>query len=238
MIDPAIRKAQLKALKAFGQHSKSFALAGGTALELFYLKHRFSRDLDFFSPKYSLTEIEELVPKLSEAINAPFKLESEFITSDRHAKVRFYTAKIKRTDTVIKIDFVEDVDIIAPKFKKFDGIPVYAIKDIYFQKILTLTGRQLTQDEIGRDKATGRQQTRDIVDIYYLSKNVEALHKFLKNLNRQHQRGVVQWYRSYSRQDLKLEIPDLDLYDDKLDASEVIRYLDAETKKFISEVLE
>jgi predicted nucleotidyltransferase component of viral defense system len=49
-MDKIIRQAQLEALRAFARTTKSFALSGGTALELFYLKHRFSRDLDFFSP--------------------------------------------------------------------------------------------------------------------------------------------------------------------------------------------
>jgi len=45
---------QLKILKAIGQNpwlKKNFYLTGGTALAEFYLKHRFSEDLDFFAEK-------------------------------------------------------------------------------------------------------------------------------------------------------------------------------------------
>lgn len=47
-MDRAIRKAQKDVLKVFAGKAKDFALAGGTALELYYLHHRFSADLDFF----------------------------------------------------------------------------------------------------------------------------------------------------------------------------------------------
>ena len=43
-----IRQKQLEILKIFHKASKNFVLAGGTALELYYLQHRFSKDLDFF----------------------------------------------------------------------------------------------------------------------------------------------------------------------------------------------
>lgn len=47
-MDKELRKKQLSILKTFSACSEGFALAGGTALELFYLHHRFSADLDFF----------------------------------------------------------------------------------------------------------------------------------------------------------------------------------------------
>jgi len=36
-MDKELRKTQLDVLKVFAQHTKTFALAGGTALELYYL---------------------------------------------------------------------------------------------------------------------------------------------------------------------------------------------------------
>jgi len=47
-MDEIVRRIQLKVLQEFSKLSKTFALSGGTALELFYLGHRFSKDLDFF----------------------------------------------------------------------------------------------------------------------------------------------------------------------------------------------
>jgi predicted nucleotidyltransferase component of viral defense system len=235
-MDKNIRETQWEILKTFGQAARTFALAGGTALELFYLKHRFSRDLDFFSPKYDLKEIDNLISKFGEAIEEPIRFENEFVTPD-HAKVRFYVIKIKGTDLPLKIDFVEDVFFDRPSIKKFDNIPVYDVRDIYFQKIMALVGTRLMMDETGREITTGRRAVRDIVDVYYLSKKFEALHEFMKKLNRQYQRGIIQWHRNYSRHETKLDALDLEIYDKNFDVSEMIRYLDDEMKKFMHEVM-
>jgi len=110
------------------------------------------------------------------------------------------------------------------------------LKNIYFQKIIALVGTDLVRDRIGREIATGRGEVRDIIDIYYLSKKVCPLHKFMKNLVREHQRGIVHWYRSYSRQEVKLGVFDLDIYDKYFDVSKMITYLDKEIREFMSEV--
>lgn len=236
-MDVVIRNAQLKLLKIFARATKTFALSGGTALELFYLKHRFSRDLDFFSPRYNLKEIDSLISKFSGAVDEPINFENEFTTPDQ-AKVRFYAVKLKGTDAPLKIDFIEDVFFDKPLIKKFGIIPVYDIKNIYFQKIMALVGTRLMIDETGREITTGRRAVRDIVDIYYLSKKFEALHTFMKKLNRQYQRGIIQWHRSYSRHEVKLGVLDLEIYDNNFDVSEMIRYLDAEMEKFMREVID
>ena len=74
-MDKDLRTAQKSFLKTFSQKARSFALCGGTALELYYLKHRFSVDLDFFSPKYNISEIEEIVSEFKNSNQARIKLE-------------------------------------------------------------------------------------------------------------------------------------------------------------------
>ena len=231
-MEQVIRDAQIKLLKSFAGTAGTFALSGGTALELFYLKHRFSRDLDFFSPEYQVEEINTLAQKFSNTLNAPVKLESELFASNK-ARVRFYVVEIKGAEAPLKIDFIEDVFFKGPTITKFDGVPVYSAKNIYFQKIITLIGSFLIKDEIGREIPAGRKEVRDVVDMYYLSKKIEPLHKFLNTLDRQYQRGIIQWYRSYSRQDVKLGVFDLALYDRNFDVSELIHYLDSEIKEFM-----
>lgn len=236
-MDFKIRDAQLKILDAFSDTSKSFALSGGTALELYYLKHRFSRDLDFFSPKYDLKEIKRLVLEFNKKIGVRMKLENEFITSN-HAKVKFYTTSVRGSAFPLKIDFVEDVFFDKPIIKKFNDVPVYDVEHIYYQKIIAITGTRLSEDEIGREITAGRREIRDIVDIYFLSQEIQPLHLFLKELPREQQRGMIQWYRSFSRQEFKFEFLDLDIYDKKLDYSKIIIYLEDEIKRFIKEMLE
>lgn len=76
-MDKIIRNAQLKLLKILSGNPRTFALSGGTALELFYLKHRFSRDLGFFSPRYNTKEIETLILKFNEFSGKHIKFISE-----------------------------------------------------------------------------------------------------------------------------------------------------------------
>ena len=235
-MDLKIRRVQLKILERFSTVTKRFALSGGTALELFYLNHRFSRDLDFFSPKYDLKEIKNLISEFSKAINRTIKLESEFITKDM-ARIQFYTVPVKGAGFPLKIDFVEDVLFDRPNIRKIKNVPVYDVENIYFQKIVAITGTKLEKDSTGRQEITGRREARDVVDVYFLSKKIKPLHLFLKKVSKIQQRGMVQWYRTFSRQEFKLEFLNMDIYNRKLTAPQIIVYLENEIKKFITEVI-
>lgn len=237
-MDTKIREAQKKILKIFADKAGNFALAGGTALELYYLHHRFSADLDFFSPKYNLSEIKSLVTAFGKHIGKKPKLEAEFIAS-RKAKVCFYTIPIKNSDRPLKIDFVEDVFFTKPEIKRFEGVPVYSIDNIYTQKIIAVSGIPSGIDEIGKELTIGRrEEARDAFDIYMLSKKIQPLHMFLKKIPQYLQRGIVHWYRTFSRQELKLSLLDLDIYDKRFDSREMIVYLEDEIKKFAKGIVE
>lgn len=231
-----LRTAQVRILKVFSKQAKDFALAGGTALELYYLHHRFSADLDFFSPKYSIAEIEKLVEAFRKYSRQKIKLESEFIASGR-AKVRFYTMPVKGSSRPLKMDFVQDVLFDKPTIKKIRGLRIYSVENLYLQKIATISGIQPQIDEIGRQITEGRKEARDVFDIYMLSKKIEPLHLFLKKVSSQFQRGMVHWFRSFSRQELKLALMDLDIYDKKFDSREMIVHLEQEIKQLIREVM-
>ena len=235
-MDLKVRAAQEQVLRVFAKEAKSFALAGGTALELYYLHHRFSADLDFFSPKYDTQEITNLVSAFKKYVNKKIQLESEFIAAS-HAKVRFYTFPIKGSERLLKIDFVEDTVIKNPKIRKVKGARVYSIENLYLHKITAIAGLQPQVDEIGRQITEGRKQARDVFDVYMLSKKIQPLHIFLRNVSSSLQRGMVHWYRTFSRQELKLALIDLDIYEAKFDAKEMIAYLENEIKQFTKEVI-
>jgi hypothetical protein len=48
----------------------------------------------------------------------------------------------------------------------------------------------------------------------------------------------VHWYRTFSRQDIKLGFLELEIYVKKFDAQEAIRYLEGQMKEFLKGVLE
>lgn len=231
-----IKGAQKELLKAFSKNSQSFALAGGTALELYYLRHRFSVDLDFFSPKYDKKEIESIILRFKKYCGIKIKLENEFI-SPSHAKVRFYSAYFKRLVRPVKIDFVEDVLFEEPDIKKIDGVCVYSAENIYLQKIIAITGAKIEVDDVGRQFMQGRREARDVFDIYMLSKKIKPLHAYLKRLPNQIQRGMIDWYQTFSRHDIKMGLLEMDIYDKKFDSKKMIIYLESEIKKFMKEVV-
>lgn len=235
-MDAKIRAAQTRVLKAFSKSPYSFALAGGTALELYYLHHRFSSDLDFFSPDYNIKDISKIVDVISVSLGSKIRFQAALALKNR-AKVRFYTLPIKNSKRPLKIDFVEDVIFDKPKIRKFSGVPVYSAENIYRQKISAIGGTWFAQDETGRPLAAGRMEARDVFDIYILSKKIQPLHIFLNSMPVSLQRSMVHWYRVFSRQDMKLALFDLDIYDKAFNAREMIIYLENEIKQFIKQIL-
>ena len=235
-MDKGIRKAQKETLKIFSIYAGDFALCGGTALELYYLHHRFSVDLDFFSPKYNVDEIDKLVKEFGRISGEELKLENELIAENK-ARVRFYTMPLQDSDRPLKIDFVEDVIFDEPKIENFEGVRVYAVENIYMQKIMAIAGTRSKIDYIGRKITEGRKEARDVFDVYLLSKKIKPLHIFLQNAPNYIQRGLIQWYRKFSRREVKLALLDLDIYDKKFASKEMIIHLEREIVKFIQNIL-
>lgn len=233
-MDKKLRELQLEVLKVVAKASTTFALAGGTALEIYYLQHRFSRDLDFFSPNYSQKEINNIRSVVEKNIEGRIVLENKLEIANK-AQVQFYTISSQELAAPLKLDFVEDVLFKKPKIRKFNKVPVYDVQQIYLQKIVAITGVVLQETSVGREVTAGRQEARDIVDIYYLSKKIKPLNKILAAIPGSQQRGVVQWYQSFSRMQFKLDFLDLDIYDKKIDSREIIYYLEKEVKIFMEE---
>ena len=233
-MDKRIRDMQVKVLDLFKKCPGKFSLAGGTALELFYLHHRFSKDLDFFSTQYEKKEINAIVSTLAENIKSNIKLKDEF-SAGNMASVSFYEIPVKGSSAPLKLDFVEDVIIRKPGIVKFKGIPVYGAESIYHQKICAIAGTNLRIDAAGREMISGRNEVRDVIDLFYLSKKITPLGVFLSKMPPAQQRGMVKWYRSFSRQDFKIDFLDYEIYDKKLDAVSIIRYLEEEINEFMAE---
>ncbi len=232
-----IKDAQKRLLRSFARVPGDFALAGGTALELYYLHHRFSADLDFFSPKYNRREIEEILRQFAKDTGAKAKFEAEFIARNM-ARVRFYSVSLKGLARPIKVDFVQDTLFDKPRIKRFAAVPVYSIEHIYLQKITAIIGTRELEDDTGRPFMQGRDEARDAFDLYMLSKKIRPLHQFIKGLPRQMQRGMVHWYRTFSRHELILGLLDLDIYVKEFNSRKMIVYLEREIQGFVKELAE
>lgn len=125
----------------------NFYFTGGTALSAFYLKHRYSDDLDFFSQeRFDQQVILTLVQEWSEEYK--FSIESS-----RFAEV-VYIFMLKFTNNeILKVDFgyypykrIEESAIQ-------DGVRIDSLLDIATNKLLTVSQRY---------------DVKDFVDLYFL----------------------------------------------------------------------
>lgn len=232
-MDKAIVEIQSKVLQTVsGDENFGFALAGGTALERYYLHHRLSRDLDFFSPRYDPAGAERSIKKIEEQTGCRAKKEQELFSENR-ARAIFYSLTGKGLKRPLKVDFVEDVLINKATIARIDGVPVYGVRDIYFHKIAAVAGTGERRDATGRVLATGRDEPRDAFDLYVLSTRIEPMGSFLQTIPSMYQKSFIRWVRTYSRMDLKIGLLDLDICLEGFDAREMIRHFDDQAEKFI-----
>lgn len=124
----------------------NFYLTGGTALSEFYLHHRYSEDLDFFTEKkYDTGIIMSIIRQLSQQLDCTYEAELiEFL----------YRFNLKFTDKqVLKLDFSYYPGIRIKKEKVYKGFAVDSLLDIAVNKLSTIQQRY---------------NVKDYVDLYFL----------------------------------------------------------------------
>ena len=199
----SIFKHQQEVLKALAGEVDDFYLVGGTALSLFYFQHRYSEDLDFFTQEFDHTRVKRIAKLISDKMDREVTLIGEQTRKDR-LQVAVYNVRISK-DQYLKIDFVEDgIKIIKP-LRVVDGIPIVSLEDIYLRKILAVTGVRPTMDSVGRKELIGgRQEARDLYDIYYLSRTFLGLADFAaRYCDSVRKEALVRWYHTYGRLQMK-----------------------------------
>ncbi|MFN4213116.1 MAG: nucleotidyl transferase AbiEii/AbiGii toxin family protein [Microgenomates group bacterium] len=140
-------------LRAFSKQkelSKNFFLTGGTALAEFYLKHRYSEDLDFFSEigiDFPLIDI--FMRQVAK------KLKAQIEEKRRTGFIRYI---LMGEFGQLKIDFVHSVFSQLNQPIKKGKIFVADLEDILVDKLYTIFGRSIA---------------RDFVDLYFGMKELE-----------------------------------------------------------------
>lgn len=151
-----INKVQREILKVFGEISDSghFYLTGGTALSYFYLKHRRSNDLDFF------TANEELILPVSFQMEEILKNKGMNIQRQlgMHSFVELL-AKMDEETTIIHLgcDAAFHLEQLR-EVPEYPGLKVDSLLDIAVNKLLALFGRA---------------SLRDFIDVYFLVKQAK-----------------------------------------------------------------
>jgi hypothetical protein len=137
-------------LKAFFDRSQAFFLTGGSALGIFYLQHRLSYDLDFFTTDAHIEW--HLLDNEIRSISAAIGTQCETVT----AAPTFRRYQLNRGTEREIVDFVvEMVPQLDPEKNKFGKLRVDTLREITVNKICTLIGRC---------------EVKDLVDLFFLSK--------------------------------------------------------------------
>ena len=137
---------QKEILVRFGawKGSGHFYLTGGTALAEFYLRHRKSADLDFF------TSEEELIAPFSYRVQEQL----DFMRADvqrRRGSESFVELLVRRGEETTLIHLARDTPFRLEETREFPGYPrlkVDSLADLAGNKLLALFGRALLRDFI------------------------------------------------------------------------------------------
>ena len=130
--------------------SKNFYLTGGTALAAFYLRHRLSEDLDFFSEKeeVNLRVLTRILGKFEKQIKAA-KVEQRSTFGIHNFFFHF------PDEEVLKVDFSYYPFLRIERGTKFKSIIIDSAYDIAVNKVHTIAMQP---------------RARDYIDIYILIK--------------------------------------------------------------------
>lgn len=127
---------------------ENFYFTGGTVLSEFYLHHRYSDDLNFFSEKKLDTEmIFSLVSSWSKNYN--FTFSSRFVEVVYRFEISFPSGSI------LKVDFCYYPHKRIEKGTTYQGLDIDSLRDIAINKLLTVNQRT---------------DVKDFVDLYFLLK--------------------------------------------------------------------
>ncbi len=128
--------------------STHFYFTGGTALSLYYLQHRESVDLDFFSREpFDPQDVIEKVASWKEKYNCT-------VDYTQVVNTHIFQLTFSNSQTV-KIDFVLYPHRQVKESKVINGIAVDSLMDIAVNKLLTVEQRS---------------EVKDFVDLYFLLK--------------------------------------------------------------------
>jgi predicted nucleotidyltransferase component of viral defense system len=164
---------------------ENFYLTGGTALSAFYLYHRKSHDLDFF------TSEEELIPSFSHKIE------------EHLSRKRFEVERIRgfRSFTELAVSSPDDSTIIyialdspyrleeLQQSKDYQGLKIDSLRDIAANKLLTIFGRAnlrdfvdvyfLVREKFGKEELIDDATKKDPgFDLYWLGTAMERINEF------------------------------------------------------------
>lgn len=118
--------------------TKNYYLTGGTALSEFYLKHRLSEDLDFFSEhEISPNEIASWVKSTSERLNTKVSIET------LRGQLTYY---FSFGNEIVRVDFAYFPFPVLGTYLKYKQLKVASLEDIAVNKLQAILTRSRGRD--------------------------------------------------------------------------------------------
>ena len=203
-------------------------LAGGTALARYYLNHRISRDLDFFLPgDFDPAIVERKFSDLGIPLSDVTRIHSGRFVTQLHGWAQINGQRIKVS--LIEDLFAEMFDVVA-----INNVRTEVIDGLYHRKLRTITGTGYSVSTVEQEQFQGgRQNARDIFDLYVLDSQQESINQFVERINRQGAnfpvddfiRGIsrMPWIELIDEFELLETLPDIH----KITAYDAKRYFDA-----------
>lgn len=204
MSNKTVMKAQKKMLRAVAEADLPVYLAAGTALAIRF-GHRYSEDLDFFTQRWSQALHRKLAKQIEQATGFSFRLLDERITP-RLAKVAVYELSIAKR-AAIKVDVIEDFD---PLLKPIESDGIASMDDIYLRKIRAVIGWANKPSSTGELVAGGRQDAKDLFDLWYLSTHYAPLHEwFPAHFSLRDYQRLTRWLQTMTGQGVTFALLDV-----------------------------
>jgi|JI10StandDraft_1071094.scaffolds.fasta_scaffold683401_2 hypothetical protein len=127
--------------------SIGYFLAGGTALSIGYLHHRFSEDLDFFcaSDRNAIQDATLLASHLSQT-----GIEVEYLRREPN----LCRLKLTRMGESTLLDLVTQEGVSLRPHESYESVPIASLQDLAVNKVLALN----------------REEAKDFVDLYLILK--------------------------------------------------------------------
>lgn len=148
------------------QLKDAFFLTGGTALSAFYLQHRISEDMDFFTEEEGeVTRVLSIIQDISTKLCGHLEVKRSF-----RSYLEFFIAK---GEEILRCDFALDSPYRLKEkvFQKEHGIFVDNVLDISCNKLSALYDRN---------------DPKDFVDVYFIDKEILPFEKLVEEARMKH----------------------------------------------------
>jgi hypothetical protein len=155
--------------------SQAFFLTGGSALAEFYLRHRYSDDLDIFTmiPE-TFRQVDPIVRDIATRLSLRVRESRRFADF-----AQYFLEGDAYPGSVLKVDWVRDVNVQFGEKVKHGSVIVDSLVDITTNKICAILGRT---------------EIKDFVDLYILLKEGDFAFDDVFTMAKEKDLGLTEFY--------------------------------------------